>query len=137
MYIWKNSKDLDPVESLFVQFLYTHLYLITEYKYKYLWVLAPTLYKMQFEENKFFFFFFFFRCFILASCLFWICYYLLSLTYYNRVLLFYTPSKHQKTYRFFNVFRGYRKGTSGCNALMLNFVMVKVTWTNSITKNNH
>ena len=35
--------------------------------------------------------------------------------HYSLVLLFYTPWKHQKTYRFSDVFRGYRKTTPGCN----------------------
>ena len=39
------------------------------------------------------------------------------LTHYNPVLLFYTPWKHQKTFRFPDVFRGYRKATPGCNGL--------------------
>ena len=30
---------------------------------------------------------------------------------------FYTPWKHQKTFRFFDGFRGYRKATPGCNML--------------------
>ena len=39
------------------------------------------------------------------------------LTHYRRVLLFYTPWKHQKTQRFSDVFRWYRKATPGCNGL--------------------
>ena len=41
----------------------------------------------------------------------------LSLTYYSPVLLFYTPWKYQKTFRFSDIFRGYRKATPGCNGL--------------------
>ena len=41
-----------------------------------------------------------------------------TLTHYSSVLLFYTPWKHQKIFRFSNVFRGYRKPTPGCNGLM-------------------
>ena len=33
----------------------------------------------------------------------------------NLVLLFYTPWKHQKTFRFFDVFEVYRKAIPGCN----------------------
>ena len=40
-----------------------------------------------------------------------------TLTHYSPVLLFYTPWKHQKTFRFSDVFRGYRKATPGCNGL--------------------
>ena len=39
------------------------------------------------------------------------------LTHYRSVLLFYIPSKHQETFRFPDVFRGYRKATPGCNGL--------------------
>ena len=38
----------------------------------------------------------------------------MSLTHCSLVLLFYTPWKHQKTFRS-SVFRGYRKETLGCN----------------------
>ena len=38
------------------------------------------------------------------------------LTHYRPVLLFYTPWKHQKTWRF-SVFKGYRKAKLGCNGL--------------------
>ena len=41
----------------------------------------------------------------------------ISLTNYSPVLLFYTPWKHQKTFRFSDVFRVYRKATPGCNGL--------------------
>ena len=41
----------------------------------------------------------------------------LTLTHYSPMLLFYTPLKHQKTFRFSDVFRGYRKVTPGCNGL--------------------
>ena len=43
----------------------------------------------------------------------WVTYF----TQYSSELLFYTPSKHQKTFRFSDVFRGYRKATPGCNGL--------------------
>ena len=33
------------------------------------------------------------------------------------MLLFYNPWKHHKTFRFSDVFRGYRKATPGCNGL--------------------
>ena len=36
------------------------------------------------------------------------------------MLLFYTPWKHQKTFTFADVFRGYRKATLGCNGLIVN-----------------
>ena len=39
------------------------------------------------------------------------------LTHYSPVFLFYTPWKYQKTLRFSDVFRGYRKATRGCNGL--------------------
>ena len=39
------------------------------------------------------------------------------LTDYSLVLFFYTPWKHQKNFRFSDVFRGYRKTTPGCNGL--------------------
>ena len=42
---------------------------------------------------------------------------LLRLTLYRPMLLFHTPWKHQKTFRFSDVFRGYRKATPGCNGL--------------------
>ena len=41
----------------------------------------------------------------------------LVLTHYSLVLLFYTPRKHQKIFRFSDVFRGYRKATLDCNGL--------------------
>ena len=41
------------------------------------------------------------------------------LTHHSPVLLFYTLWKHQKTFRFSDVFRGYRKATPGCNGLKL------------------
>ena len=41
------------------------------------------------------------------------------LTHYTSVLLFYyTPWKHRETFRFYDVFRGYRKATPGCNGLV-------------------
>ena len=39
------------------------------------------------------------------------------LTHYSPVLVFYTPWKHQKIFRFSDIFRGYRKATPGCNGL--------------------
>ena len=33
------------------------------------------------------------------------------------VAFLYTPSKHQKSFRFSDVFKGYRKATPGCNGL--------------------
>ena len=36
------------------------------------------------------------------------------------MLLSYTPWKHQKTFRFSDIFRGYRKATLGCNGLKKN-----------------
>ena len=38
-------------------------------------------------------------------------------TIYTPMLLIYTPEKHQKTFRFSDVFRGYRQATPGCNGL--------------------
>ena len=37
------------------------------------------------------------------------------------LLLFYTPWKHKKTFRFSDVFRGYRKATPGYNGLIKDF----------------
>ena len=42
------------------------------------------------------------------------------------MLLFYTPWKHQKTFRFSDVFRGYRKATPGCNGLSETYM--KLIW---------
>ena len=42
------------------------------------------------------------------------------LTHYIPVLLIYTPWKHQKTFKFSDVFRGYRKATPDCNGLIFN-----------------
>ena len=39
------------------------------------------------------------------------------ITHYSLVLLFYIPWKHQKKFRFSDVFRRYRKATPGCNGL--------------------
>ena len=39
------------------------------------------------------------------------------LTYYSPLLLFYTPWKHQKTFRFSDIFKEYRKATLDCNGL--------------------
>ena len=47
------------------------------------------------------------------------------LTHYNPVLLFYTPWKHQKTFRFSDVYRGYRKATLGCNGIKLSWFCQK------------
>ena len=49
--------------------------------------------------------------------------FLCTLTHYSPVLLFYTPWKHQKTFRFSDVFRGCRKATAGCNSLT-HFIVV-------------
>ena len=51
-----------------------------------------------------------------------------NLTHYRPVLLFYTPWKYQKTVRFFDVFRGYRKATLGCNGLseLINFISLEI-----------
>ena len=62
-----------------------------------------------------------------------------QLTHCSLVLLFYTPWKHQKTFMFSDLFRGYRKATPSCNGL------ISATWLNefrtrifiiSITENN-
>ena len=42
----------------------------------------------------------------------------LGLIHCSSLLLFYTPWIHQKTWRFSNVFRGYKKETPGCNGLI-------------------
>ena len=42
------------------------------------------------------------------------------LSHYSLVLLFYTSWKHQKTFRFSDVFRVYKKATPGCNGLISN-----------------
>ena len=39
---------------------------------------------------------------------------------------FYTPWKHQKTWRFSDIFRGYRKATPGCNGLMFSFIYFRL-----------
>ena len=49
------------------------------------------------------------------------------LTHYSPVLLFYTPWKHQKTFRFSDVFRGYIKATLGCNGL-IKFHFLTCVW---------
>ena len=41
------------------------------------------------------------------------------LTHFSPVLLFYSPWKHQKTFKFSDVFRRYRKAVPGCNGLKL------------------
>ena len=51
----------------------------------------------------------------------------LPLTHYISVLLFYTPWKHQKTFRFSDNFRGYRKVTPGCNRLITQWPVNLVT----------
>ena len=47
-----------------------------------------------------------------------------SLTHYSPVLLFYTPWKYQKIFRFSDVFRRYRKATPSCNELKPNLTTV-------------
>ena len=42
----------------------------------------------------------------------------LCLIHYSPVLLFYNPWIHQKTWRFSDFFRGYKKATPGCNGLV-------------------
>ena len=54
-----------------------------------------------------------------------------SLTHYSPVLLFYTPWNDQKTFRFSDVFRGYRKATPGCNGLK------RLSWANPLTLLHH
>ena len=44
----------------------------------------------------------------------------IKVTHYSPLLLFYTPWKHWKTFRFSDVFRWYRKATPGCNGLIKN-----------------
>ena len=58
----------------------------------------------------------FYTNFNLVSCQSFLVTYAL-LTHYSQVLLFDTPWKHQKNFRFSDVFRGYRKATPGCNRL--------------------
>ena len=43
-----------------------------------------------------------------------------TLTHFSPMLHFYTPWKHKKTWRFSNIFRGYRNVTLGKNELMGN-----------------
>ena len=43
----------------------------------------------------------------------------IALTHYSPVLLIYIPWKHQKTFRFPDVFRRYRKVTRDCNGLTI------------------
>ena len=43
------------------------------------------------------------------------------------MLLFYTLWKHQKTFRFSDVFRGYRKAAPGCNGLSKTGILMKLT----------
>ena len=44
-----------------------------------------------------------------------------GLTRYTRCCLSIPPWKHQKTFRFFDVFKGYRQATPGCNFFKNNF----------------
>ena len=44
-------------------------------------------------------------------------FWMIGLNHYSPLLLFYTRWKHHKTSRFSDVFRGYRKRTTGCNGL--------------------
>ena len=50
-----------------------------------------------------------------------------TLTHYNPLLLFYTPWKHQITFRFSDVFRGCRKETPGCHGLNQLFIKEFIT----------
>ena len=64
------------------------------------------------------------------------------LTHYSPVLLFFTPWIHQKTFRFSDVFRGYRKATPGCNGLIgSSFCWANIAWfaipTFDISQNEH
>ena len=47
----------------------------------------------------------------------------LHLTHYSPVLLFCTSWEHQKTFRFSNVCRGYRKATPGCNGWTMHVIL--------------
>ena len=58
----------------------------------------------------------------------WNTYREIKLTHYSPVLLFYTLWKHQKTFRFPGVFRGYRKPTPGCNKLNLICIETLTFW---------
>ena len=58
----------------------------------------------------------FYTNFNLVSCQSFLVTYAL-LTHYSQVLLFDTPWKHQKNFRFSDVFRGYIKAAPGCNGL--------------------
>ena len=42
------------------------------------------------------------------------------------MLLFYIPRKHRKTFRFCDIFRGYRKTTPGCNGLKSTLVLTSI-----------
>ena len=53
----------------------------------------------------------------------------LSLTHYSPMLFFYTPWNHQKTFMFFNVFRGYIKAIPDCNRLIYIDLRCGVGWT--------
>ena len=57
------------------------------------------------------------------------------LTHYSPVLLFNTPWKHQKTFRFSDVFRGYRKVTPGCNGLKAKLSTLLRVWLKNEWKN--
>ena len=48
------------------------------------------------------------------------------LTHYSPVLLFYTPWKHHKTFRFSEVFKRHRKATLGCNGLIKNLFHLEI-----------
>ena len=48
------------------------------------------------------------------------------LTHYSPVLLFYTPWKHHKTFRFSDVFKRHRKATLGCNGLIKNLFHIEI-----------
>ena len=55
-----------------------------------------------------------------------------GLIHYSLVLIFYTPWKHQKTFRFSDVLKGYRKASPGCNGLTRELMVFATTTT---TKN--
>ena len=47
------------------------------------------------------------------------------LTHYSPVLLFYISWKHQKTFRFSDIFRGYKNTTPSCNGLIATIQFIK------------
>ena len=55
-----------------------------------------------------------------------------TLPNYIPILLFYTPWKHQKTFRFTDVFREYRNATPSCNGLskfkQINYDFLTISW---------